>query len=115
MPEWAEAMTRQQLYGVLLVMVPQQQPHMEVCRFLVMSLLINHAAQQHPTASDSSSREAAPLHHLLLQLLRTSLQKGQPQCVPKFVGALAALPPVMQPGKCFHVRVATFITLMLVC
>lgn len=104
-------MSPQQLYGVLLVMAAGKRVHAEAFQLLLNSFVLKHeqqspepAAEDTTTASSTTTTSASSaqvrLQHLLLQLLRASLNEGNKQelCVGAIVGATLSLPAHMHPG-----------------
>lgn len=97
---WADAMSQQQLFGVLLVMADSYHPHIASFQLLLDCLLLK---QLLPQPADSNSSEATPLQGLPVQLLRASLHDQysvQETCAAAIVRAMLSLPPKTHPGRC---------------
>jgi hypothetical protein len=97
---WADALSQQQLFGVLLVMADSYSPHVASFQLLLNCWLLK---QQIPQTADGSSHEATPLQSLLVQLLMASLHEQyslQETCAAVIVGAIRSLPPDARLGRC---------------
>lgn len=84
-----------------MVLSNRRRPNREVFGQLLAHLMLRRQSRSGPEPADSSSSvEGPPVHQLLLQLLQTSLHRGNEQapCVELLVGAISSLQSDLHPG-----------------